>query len=195
MQAQVYWNASQPLCFFLGREVPSRATDGPQTLQPIPIKGGIWLDAGTMVGQGHQRMLLQRNGPKVSRKQFAIDIDLPSFGQVQFGGIAQRCELRPPDLEEVPQGEGTKLWCLNMDHSIIGMRVQPVQAGTIGRNPDPLGNDDSLSINRQRQMSMDVEDGLFHLITSNAINRRIRRVDTGFCLVLRMRLGLGHKIQ
>ncbi|OLB42666.1 MAG: hypothetical protein AUG45_12515 [Ktedonobacter sp. 13_1_20CM_3_54_15] len=111
-------------------------------------------------------MRLQGNGPKVARERLAIDICLPSLGHIQFVGIAQGCELRLPDVEEIPQGEGTNLWGLYMDHAIAGMRVQPAQAGTIWCNPDPLGNSDGLPIKGEGQMGMDVKDGLFHLITA-----------------------------
>src|SRR5437016_14345291 len=124
-------------------------------------------------------MRLQGNGPKVARERLAIDICLPSLGHIQFVGIAQGCELRLPDVEEIPQGEGTNLWGLYMDHAIAGMRVQPAQAGTIRCNPDPLGNSDGLPIKGEGQMGMDVKDGLFHLITAMpSIGLCCKKVDT-----------------
>src|SRR5207247_6013311 len=91
-----------------------------ESLETIPIVGGIRFHPWAVIGQGNQCVSLQRDGMQVARKRLSIDVGLPAFCEIQLIGIAQLRELRSPDVQKVLEGGGNAIWGLNMDHPVSG---------------------------------------------------------------------------
>ena len=97
-------------------------------LEAIPVEGGIGLHPWTIEYQRNQNMTLQRDRVKITRKRLPVDEGLPPIRLIQLTGIVQLRESFLPDIEEVSEGKGTSAWSLNVDHTVAGVRVQPVEA-------------------------------------------------------------------
>src|SRR5258708_9826640 len=97
-------------------------------LETVPPKGGIWSNPWTVIRQCNQCMALQGNCLKISCIRLSIDIGLPTSWIRQLTGIVQLREPLSPDVQEVLEGDGQAIGGLNMDHSITGMRVYPIEA-------------------------------------------------------------------
>ena len=153
-----------------------------EQLEPVPIEVGIGLHSWTIKRQGNQCMCLERNGMKITCKRLPIDIDLPTFRLIEFAWIAQLREPSCPDVEEVPEGEGTSTGSLNVYDPIVRMRVQPVEARPFGRNAGIRRSWHRFPINVDGQMCMNVKSSLFQLITRDGIYGRIGSVRRGLAL-------------
>src|SRR6266702_2446100 len=152
-------------------------------LETVPIEGGVRFHSWTLIRQCNQRVALQWNRTKIARKGLPIDVDLPTRRVRQLTGIVQLREAFSPDVQEVLEGDGKTIGSLNVDHSIAGVRVQPVEARAVGRNTDLRRDGQRFPINVDGYMGMNVNVEMFITITRCAIYGRIGSV--GRCLTLR----------
>ena len=121
-------------------------------------------------------MTLQRNGTKIARKRLSIDVDLPPCCIRQLAGVPKLLEPLFPDVKEVAEGDGNAPWSLNVDDPGIVVRVQPVEAGTVRRNPNVRRKGCLSPIHVHRHMRMDVRAALLSALTGNVIYRWIRSI-------------------
>src|SRR5438876_6538368 len=134
-------------------------------LETVPIEGGIRFHSRTIIRQRNQRVTLQRNRTKIARKGLSIDVDLPTRRVRQLTGIVQLWKPFSPDVQEVLERDGKTIGSLNVDHSIAGVRVEPVKARAVGRNTDLCRDGRRFPIDIDGHVSLNVKVSVFSAIT------------------------------
>src|SRR5581483_9104946 len=95
------------------------------------VVGAVFERDGVVRGQGN--LGVDGRVDRASEKD-AVGVDFPARGQQQLWREAKFGETFRPDGEKIVKLlVGLLLRRLDMDDAVGGMRVQPVDAGTIGR--------------------------------------------------------------
>src|SRR5216684_3580779 len=158
-----------------------------QPSQTIPCIGRFRFHIRGVVRQRNQHMRLQHDIMKIATDQLSINIDLPTRTTwlIQLGGVLQCRELSPPNVKKVPKCERTFGWRFNVNYTIRGMGMKPVEARwivwSIASNADIRRRSHLATINVVSHMCMIVVDGLFKSITRYPINSRIFGVNKYCC--------------